>query len=191
MSRPASSMPTLPPELWDLILGHLCRITDVHINMQDGRRNVTFLTRKGLRRGDSFFVHLDELPPLDDGAYSGEWGNYYRFRLFRRSSGVLNLAPVTTACSSPVWAAIGRVHHARVPLYHGHAVSRMFRAYVSTQVVLSRSTLVAHAECGRFPEAFATVGETAFAMRGTGDTPFDMVYSAVRAPTPSLTLLAR
>lgn len=184
------SVPTLPPELWDIILAHLCRIVDVHINMEDGRHNVTFLTRRGLFRGDSVFVHLDELPPVDDGAYSGGWGNYYRFRLFRRSSGVLNLAPPTTDCPSPVWAAIGRVEHAQVPRYHGHAVSKMFRAYFSTQAVLSRITFAAHAE-RRFPKAFATVREAAFPIRGTGDASFDMIYSVSRGPKPSLTFLAR
>lgn len=181
MSKPASSVPSLPPDLWDIILGHLRRFADVHINMEDGDHNVTFLTRSGFRCGDSFLVQLDELPPVHDGKYVGDWGDYYRFRLFRRSTGVLTLAPVTTNCESPVWAVIGRVSHARVPRFHGHAISAMFRDYVSTQAVLERTTLAAVAD-GRFPPAFVTVSAAACSKRATGGTPFDMVYSLW--PTP-------
>ena len=57
----------MPSDLWDIILGHLRRFTDVHINMEDGDHDVTFLTRSGFRRGDSFLVQVDELRVLDFG----------------------------------------------------------------------------------------------------------------------------
>mgnify|MGYP005671994639 CR=1 FL=1 len=179
MPAPASSVPALPEDIWVKIRGHLCRCADVHINMEDGVHEVTFLTRVGFRRGNSFFVQLDELPPVDDGGYSGQWDNYYRFLLFRRSDGFLKLAPVTTEvttkCPKPLWAVIGQVSHVRVPRFHGHAISAMFRDYVSTQAVLSCETLAALKEY-RFPNAFVTVTETAFPTRGTGESPFDMSY---------------
>lgn len=172
-------VPPLPEELWDYILrSFLCRVTDVHINMEDGRHDVTFFSCRGYRRGDSFLVELGDLPRVDRASFRGEWGNYYRLRMFRDAEELV-LAPVTTEVANPMWAAVGRPIDRSVPMFHGHAVSRMFRRHFAIDAVILTVSLAAHAE-DQYPNAFLTARETPFAKRGVGARPCDMAYDPSR-----------
>lgn len=174
-------LPTLPLELWEHIINFLHRNETLHINIEDGREYVTFITHEGIRRGDSFHLSFEELPP-SVGNYDGRWGNYYLFRMFRNGN-VLVMAPVATDDMPSLWPVIGSVLEKKIPKYHGHAIARMFQDYIDTNVVISRSSLVAEAD-EDYPEAYLTVAETSFLKRGSIPKNGGIFYKIFSPPNP-------
>ena len=178
------SVPSLPPEVWDIIRTHLHRMQNVYINMEDGVDRVTFIGTRGFIRGPAVFCVLDPVPPelpppsghLVIGGPENIWTAYFEFCMrrvgdntFNNTStpeaihdahrGTLIMKPEETTGAWDEWVKVGRMQDRRVPRFHGHALSKAFRVYDAVNAVIGSCTLLVDGN-GGFPPCFLTVTDT-------------------------------
>ena len=174
-------VPTLPPEIWAIVRTHLHRMQNVYINMEDGVDRVTFIETKGFIRGPAVFCILDpnppELPRPSDhyviGGPDNIWTSYFEFCMRQigdstfndaltpeaernNNRGTLIMKPEQTTGAWDEWVVVGRMQDHLVPRFHGHTLSKDFRAFDTMNAVIGSCTLLI-GDTGGFPACFLTI----------------------------------